>query len=188
MTRPTSTGSFSASAAKTCARVASCGSDEGNVFGLRQQPGHAEKLDGARELRRAPADSKNALARSSAAKPRVIVRRIHVEKAQTFGIEAADFVLVDLTGPNFIEEINRPQFAALELAFEQRQHAAAVHRVQRLKALLPDRAPRRRDPRSVQTKCAISDAVEESDIARSDEARLLRAPLSGRNRFRPTGP
>ena len=50
----------------------------------------------------------------------------------------ADFVLADLTGPNLIEEINRPQLPTVQLFFEQWQYAGAVHGVQRLKAILPE--------------------------------------------------
>src|SRR5215510_5485892 len=69
----------------------------------------------------------------------IIVGRIHIQKAQTFRIEAADYVLINLTGLNFIEKINGPQFTPVQLSFKQRQYLGAVDRVQRLEAILPER-------------------------------------------------
>src|SRR5262245_46202260 len=69
----------------------------------------------------------------------IIVGRIHIQKAQTFRIEAADYVLVNLTGLNFIEKIYRPQFTPVQLSLEQRQHRGAVDGVQRLKPVFPER-------------------------------------------------
>ena len=109
---------------------------EGNGFRLCKQLGHAEKLYGA--LNRIIAYLMTVQLLPALQSSLVIVGGIHVEKAQAFGIETTDFVLNDLTSPNLIEEINRPQLPTVQLFFEQRQHAGAVDRVQRLETILPE--------------------------------------------------
>ena len=68
----------------------------------------------------------------------VVLWAVHVEKAQTLGIEPADFVFVNFARANLIGySKDRAQFAALELFTQKRRDAAPVRGMQRLKALLP---------------------------------------------------
>ncbi len=67
----------------------------------------------------------------------VVLRRIHVEKARPFRIEAADLVFIDPAESNLVEEMDGPQLTARKLTREQREHASSIDRVQRLKAALP---------------------------------------------------
>jgi hypothetical protein len=67
----------------------------------------------------------------------VVLRRIHVEKARAFGVEATNLLSVDRSSSNAVEQIYRPQLAARELPFEKRQDAAPIDGAQRLIAVLP---------------------------------------------------
>src|SRR5262245_6207758 len=97
-----------------------------NHFGLREHPSHAEKLYCATDgFTVYPVRGRTQLTPSLQGSL-VIVGRIHIEKTQPFRIETADYVLVNLTGLNFIEKINGPQFAAVQLSFEQREYLGAV--------------------------------------------------------------
>ncbi len=103
----------------------------------------------------------------------VVVRwRIHVEKAQALGIEAADFIFVNFAGANFVVEKNRPQLAALELLVQKRCDAASVNSVQRLKAFLPERHDHIA-VRDLRQEMRNQREIEKRRIAGGDETNFL---------------
>jgi hypothetical protein len=143
------------------------------LLGFCEQAGNTEELDRARHL--GIRDRGGLLSLSPLFPVRqcflVILRRVHVEKTQAVGIEAADLVFIDPACANAVEEMDGSELAALELVLEKRQHAPSIHRMQWLKTLLPMRHDdvALRDARhEVQNEFG----VQKGDVARGDEAEI----------------
>jgi hypothetical protein len=68
----------------------------------------------------------------------IVLRGIHVEKAQPFGIKTADLVFTDFTGRDLFVEIDWAQLAAFELILQKWHYTAPVDRKERLEPLQPE--------------------------------------------------
>ena len=141
-TRPTRTGNLSARAESTCASVAPCGSDSASVWvlaNMRATPNSSmeTEIESSTEWGGARLYGKSLHSIPARQSCLVVLRAVHVEKAQTLGIETADFVFVNFAGANLVySEIGRSSPRS-SCSSQKRRDAAPVSGMQRLKSLLP---------------------------------------------------